>query len=272
MHILKKGTVNNGQGVSFHGPQSESLNEIKNQLGAAQTSEFEEPTNFYIIQEHLHAMTYNNSKMDTRMFWMVASVNPLVVLFHKGFVRISSEAYEEDDFGNPGAHLTNGARGGRKIQFENLDLDHYLQMNPELNENRIPKGMSARDHVMNQMKAALGHFVRAFGDTFFSTSSIEGFGTENGWLFAAADFLIDQNLDVWFIEPQYAPSLNVGDIGISLHLEKMYLAMINIVEEVQERQSQGKYVLPLSKIGEWEVVYSEEDGYLYQYDFYRKSL
>eukprot|EP00539_Tryblionella_compressa_P006409 CAMPEP_0178764542 /NCGR_PEP_ID=MMETSP0744-20121128/17882_1 /TAXON_ID=913974 /ORGANISM="Nitzschia punctata, Strain CCMP561" /LENGTH=464 /DNA_ID=CAMNT_0020419795 /DNA_START=91 /DNA_END=1485 /DNA_ORIENTATION=+ len=264
-HVAKIGNKAGGTGVSFLAPNSESLKEVKKSLESPFRSSLESYKSHYIIQEHICTLLVDNRKFDTRSYMMVASVEPLVVLFHEGIIRVSGHQYNGTDFSDKKSHLSNVAQGGEKKILRELPLlDQHFSENKRLKQ-RVPQGLSPIDHVKNQMKSALGHFVRAFQNTSFTMNNIASYGTENGYALYGVDFMIDQDLDVWLTEVQTSP-------GLSDQGQKMYKYIHNIVEEVQDRQSKGQYVLPLSSIvGGWEVVYSEEDGYVYEYEFDRSS-
>jgi hypothetical protein len=52
-----------------------------------------------IVQRYIcNEMTWNRRKFDVRMYWFVASLNPLIVLYHDGYVRVGNSDYSESDF------------------------------------------------------------------------------------------------------------------------------------------------------------------------------
>jgi Tubulin-tyrosine ligase family len=99
--VLKKPNVNQGKGITMLGPNTE---ELKNVLKRVENDKGEQN---YIIQQYVcNEMTINKRKFDFRIFWIVASLDPLIVLIHDGYLRIGNSDYTEGDFSNTKAHLT----------------------------------------------------------------------------------------------------------------------------------------------------------------------
>ena len=74
-------------------------------------------------------------------------------------------------------------------------LDH-VDENPHL-KDRIRDPIS---HVRNQFKESIGMLVDAFKDKTFLTGP--PLGSEDAFEFYGADFVIDNDLDLWMIEAQ----------------------------------------------------------------------
>ena len=136
--IMKQAHMDNGQGIEIISlPQQ--LAELKAKLRAIPSSarsarsaaggaEAKKETPFYrhlIAQRYLlrPLLTADGHKFDLRMYWLVASVSPLVVLYHDGYMRVSMSRYSEKDFQLRTA-LTNakvakqGADGHGKHDYE----------------------------------------------------------------------------------------------------------------------------------------------------------
>jgi hypothetical protein len=91
--VLKKMDLNNGLGIEVMGPNSQAL---KTAVARADADE----SNAYIVQAYIckELVWLQQQKFDFRMYWMVASVDPLIVLYHDGFVRVRDAAYNGTDF------------------------------------------------------------------------------------------------------------------------------------------------------------------------------
>ena len=94
------------------------------------------------------------------------------------------------------------------------------------------------DHVRNQVKQALGQMAAAFQEPAFHTG--DGMGrAENGFGVFGADFILDEDLDAWFIEPQNGCGLDEDwQFRIDMH-NGIFGSMGNVVEEVADRQERG---------------------------------
>lgn len=131
----------------------------------------------------------------------VASLDPLVVMYQDGYVRIGNSEYTEESFDNTVGHLTTHTGLGEEgkatfSQFEQHLWDHY-KASPHLHG----KIRDPVKHVRNQFKDSLAEMVDAFKDISFG-AGLKELSAENGFGFYGADFILDNDLDVWLIEPQ----------------------------------------------------------------------
>jgi hypothetical protein len=161
--VLKKPDVNQGKGIEMIAPNSERLEQVA-------SSELDED---YIIQRYVcNELTWDGRKFDVRMFWFVASVEPMIVLYHDRYSRIGNGDYSEHDFKDTTSHLTTHTGLGEEVkdtfqEFEKRLLQH-VQSSPNLQRIRDPV-----QHVRNQFKDSLGEFIDAFKDLSFFFSSRE---------------------------------------------------------------------------------------------------
>jgi hypothetical protein len=92
---------------------------------------------------------------------------------------------------------------------------------------------------------------------------------ENGFGFYGADFILDNDLDVWLIEPQKGCGMDEDyDFRIEMH-DRLFRGMVDTLEEVWQKQESGKPILPLTNTGKWEVIYA--NGWKYTYKGYKRS-
>lgn len=89
------------------------------------------------------------------------------------------------------------------------------------------------------------------------------------------DFILDNDLDVWYIESQDAPAFG-EEFGfrVALHQELLQ-STIDIVDEIQRKQETNptSSILPLKNQGGWDVVYAGDgkEDWMYQYEGYHRS-
>ena len=268
--VLKKPKVNQGRGITMLGPHTKALSTVVQNV-TKELAEDPEKAPKYIIQKYIcRELTIQRRKFDFRVFWMVASLDPLVVLYHDGYVRIGNSEYDESDFSSTTAHLTThtGLASEGKGSWEDLKkvLLEYLEENKDSNPI-LAAIEDPMDHVRNQVKQALGQMAAAFKEPTFHT---KGLGeAENGFGFFGADFILDQDLDAWFIEPQGGCGLDEDwQFRIDMH-NSLFGSMGNLVEEVAGRQEKGVTLDNLEQLGGYELVYN--DGWLYKYDGYERS-
>lgn len=261
--VLKHPRIDQGKGIEMIAPNSPRLFEVSSKM------EEEAPDYGYIIQRYIcNEMTWNKRKFDVRMFWMVASVDPPIVLYHDGFARIGNSDYHEDNFEDTVSHLTSHTGLGEELkapieQFRALVREHH-RSTPKLWHIRDPV-----QHVKNQIKDSLGEFIEAFVDKSFSHPGEKALSSENTFGFYGADFIFDADLDVWFIEPQKGIGMDEDyKFRVKLH-DEVFSDCLDILEEVWQKQEAGEAVLPLKHTGGWEVIYG--DGWRYKYDGYERA-
>jgi hypothetical protein len=257
--VLKEPDVNQGKGIEMIAPNSERLEEVA-------TSELDED---YIIQRYVcNELTWNTRKFDVRMFWFVASVDPLIVLYHDGYSRIGNGDYSENDFKDTTSHLTTHTGLGEEIkdtfqEFEKRLLQHY-RSSPNLRHIRDPV-----QHVRNQFKDSLGEFIDAFKDLSFTHPGKDVMTSENAYGFYGADFILDKDLDVWFLEPQKGCGMDEDyKFRVEMH-DALFGGMVSTLEEIWHKQEAGEPVLPLENTGGWEIIYG--DGWRFKYEGYERS-
>jgi hypothetical protein len=236
-----------------------------------------------IVQKYIcNEMTWNRRKFDVRMYWLVASVDPLIVLYHDGYVRIGNSEYSEEDFHDTTAHLTTHTKMGAegKATFDEFAelLSQYWDQEKTSTGSSFQPGFSPRYpwpakspvmHVRNQFKDALAEMIEVYGNEAFGPTDGERITSENTFSFYCADFILDNDLDVWFIEPQNGCGLD-EDYYFRLEMHgSLFNGMTDIMEEIWHKQEQGVSIMPLENVGNWQVLYG--DGLIYRYQGYQRS-
>jgi len=145
----------------------------------------------------------------------IASVNPFIVYYHDGYLRISFQQYDTTSK-ELGAFITN--LGMTEILFQNeagvgnrtakeIKEDSYFfypQFHKYLTEQGLINDPDWLDtHLRADMKKAMAHLIRMAGSNFWKKSSVsELFGV---------DFMMDDNLNLWFIEANSGPLIEGWD-------------------------------------------------------------
>ena len=263
--VLKRPRVNQGKGIEMIPPNSPRLLEVTD----SETVEEEAPDYGYIIQRYIcNELTWNKRKFDVRMFWLVASIDPVVVLYHDGYVRIGNSDYNEENFDNTVSHLTTHTGLGEegKATYDEFceHITKHHRASPELRHIRDPV-----QHVKNQFKDALAEFIEAFSESSFSHPGENKLVPENGFGFYGADFILDSDLDVWFIEPQKGCGMDEDyNFRVDMH-NQLFSGVVDTLEEIWIKQEEGNPVLPLENTGGWEIIYG--DGWRFKYEGYERS-
>ena len=163
-----------------------------------------------ILQQYIcNELSYEGRKFDLRVFFLVASVNPLIVFYHEGYLRVSPRKYDTSTFGSTRDHLTNlgsfETQADNVIGFEKWDrvLRKYTQVKVSILSKEIVN--DPLQHVEKQIMHAIAASMAASRNKAFA-----GFGNgegkmQNGFALFGGDFIIDQHLNVWLTELQTSP-------------------------------------------------------------------
>lgn len=267
--VLKQVDKDNGSGIEMLPPESAALATAVDRVEA-------NPNQTYVVQQYIcNELTWNRGqKFDLRMYFLVASVDPLVVLMGDGYVRVGANAYDEANWESTGAHLTNHQFRGTDEDVTHLHLWDRIRGHYEENRALLRDRRGIEDpvrHVRSQMKEALGRFVAAFSADALATARRRHAG-ENFFAFYGCDFILDADLDVWFIEAQGSPGLGEAHAFRSEMWQRLFRPMIRIVDEIQRKQQQDatQNLLPLKALGGWEIVYAGD--WIFEYHGYTRRF
>lgn len=183
-----------------------------------------------IVQNYLHnPLLLNGRKFDFRMYMTIGSSNPLMAFYHDGFLRVSLYEYDVNEKDKK-VLLTNlalnddvysDAKKGKlhhgmteedlKIaqqwSFERLQ-EYLLQVGKITDPNWL------ENYLRPEFKKAMIHLIRMSSHTFLRQSSL--------YEFYGVDFMLDDDLTLWFIEANSGPALD----GYHQEMEKFIIKML----------------------------------------------
>mmetsp|Transcript_81890 Transcript_81890/g.95647 ORF Transcript_81890/g.95647 Transcript_81890/m.95647 type:complete len:576 (-) Transcript_81890:143-1870(-) len=154
-------------------------------------------------------------KFDFRIYMLIASTNPIIVYYHDGFLRLSLSIYDKNST-DKNVHLTNTHLSKSLIKNVSEGDGTYLGMNetelkdyqmwtmPELEEYLYEAKVISEPNWLNnylrpQFQKAFAHTARMTESYFLPHSGVfEMFGL---------DFILDEKLNLWFIECNASPQL-----------------------------------------------------------------
>jgi len=187
-------------------------------------------TKSYIVQNYVHnPLLLDGHKFDFRMYMLIASTNPLMAYYHDGFLRVTLAEYDVSS-GEKKALLTNLAlnkqiyddvKGGnlyKGMDEESLKLAQQWNFD-RLQEYLLEKGIVTDpnwldNYLRPEFKKAMVHLLRLSSFSFLKHSSLyELYGV---------DFMLDENLNLWFIEANSSPAIE----GYSIPMEKFIVKMV----------------------------------------------
>ena len=268
--VLKRTKASRGRGVTMLGPQSAELRALRDDLATGPIKKG------HIVQSYIqNEWTFQGHKCDLRVYVLVASVEPLIVYYHDGIVRTAAGLHNEENFDESKAHLTNVSQNkANRTQWEPVktftqlgqELQSYVgkrrRQQPQQEHRQLPMEDVEKNplqHVRNQIKRILGFVFAAFRDRI----SLEKIPVDNAFALMGADFVIDADLKVWLLEMQLGPQLQGDNLPEKIAiLQDVLGTTIDVVEEVYLKQVNNQPIMPLTKTGNFELVYNEQDDVL----------
>jgi len=196
-----------------------------------------------------------NNKFDFRVYMLVASTNPLMVFYHDGFLRVSLQEYDKFSH-DKSVHLTNThlskdifaiakeknitISGMTEQQLRDYQMWTFDRLGDYLyRTGKITDPNWINNYLRPAFYEAFIHTVRMSAHAFWNQSNVyEMFGL---------DFMLDDELNLWFIECNSSPQL----IGTNDLKTKFLIKLLNDLFEIQYGlyRSRMKRVLEvLSKI------------------------
>ena len=209
-----------------------------------------------IAQRYLEKplLTADGHKFDLRMYWLVASVDPLVIFYHDGYMRVSIDEYTGDDFSELRKHLTNAKvqKVGNAARYRK---DKELTRRPFAELGKILRKL-APEHA-DPFQAVKCKIQRAFVDIAAAeVEALQGAATACPGCFSllGADFMIDREMNVWLSEVQSGPGLPTNTATTRGFMWRMLPNAVDLVMEVRHLRETGQPLWPLRKAGDFELI------------------
>ena len=161
-----------------------------------------------IVQEFIqNPLLLEGRKFDFRMYMLIASSNPLITYYHDGYLRVSLESYDvnSDDKNVLMTNLALNKEIMKDVREGNLykDMDEqellhrqqwtFKKLESYLLENKVINDPNWLDNYLRpELKKAMVHLIKMAKGEFLENSSL--------YEFMGVDFMLDQDLNLWFIE------------------------------------------------------------------------
>jgi hypothetical protein len=211
--------------------------------------------------------TESKRPFELRVYWFVASLDPLIVFYMDGFVRIAG-----------GGNSTNGEDSTAFSEHAPWPkLEDYLLAQIRRLGNPITI-VDPVNHVRSQLKESLSQLVDAFKEQTFATGGI--MSAEDSFELYTADYMLDMDLDIWLMKARAdnctgtESSFEDYYFKFDMH-HQIFYGMAMILDEIWENQAKGLPLLPLHNTGKWEVIYAgandNADSWKFEYDGYERK-
>lgn len=254
--IFKPGNNSRGRGIKIMW----EMYKIRQQYGSLGNKYIENKDEQAIIQRYIkNPLLLNERKSEIRVYWLLASLNPLrVLLFNEGTVRLNTLPYQLDNFDNQLIHVTNVYQ-----QYKHPDYDpnailkwSFARLNDYLHtEKKLPEANFTRNVLMPKLRNSIAHVMRAGRDGFFKDYPNRGdcFGVYG------ADVILDENLKPYISEIQKGPGLSFSDEIKKYIIPPMLGEAARIMLEVRQARVDGSQPVDFQSRDRFDWVINELD-------------
>jgi len=187
-----------------------------------------------LIQYNVHnPLLVHNRKFGFRMFMLVASTNPLIAYYHDGYARLSIDPYDPKSKDRT-TFVTNIGLSLKEAKKDNLfdgmtdeQIQEYTcwfldQIHGYLLEKGLIQDPNWLDNYLRpQFKKAMIHLLRMSQSEFFKKSSL--------FEFFGLDFVMDDQMGVWFIEANAMPLIHGFTEGTTKKFNQMLVDTFEII-------------------------------------------
>jgi len=231
--ILKPGGLSRGKGIRILWQFDSLKAQLADPESAFPDQEIDLELN-YIAQQYIrNPLLLNDRKSELRVYWLVASLDPLMVLVYRhGYARYTLLPFQLGDYENPLIHTTNTFQ-----QKKHPDYDPVAEPKltfGELESYLIAQGLSKEGFVdrelLPRIREALSYVVKSTVDSLKSDVLSGCFGV------FGADLILDDTLHPWLIEVQKSPGLSHEDRVKKHIVPEMLKEAVQIVLEIQRRR------------------------------------
>lgn len=254
--ICKPTGTNQGKGIFL----VRDLDEFRTTLAEYDEKKKEKkaykPTTNRIIQRYVaNPLLLDGKKFDLRAYMLISNTSPLLVLYTPGYVRLSLAKYDNDTT-NLVAHLTNQYIQKKDPAYKDVKEDtvwSFDRLNDYINKHVAPGKEVENDWVRNGMtktiKSIMVHLIKCVQNRL---SSKVGYFDLYG-----LDFMIDENLKVWFIEANVNPALATNCTVLKDVIPNVVDETLRVSIECFEKSKKNMQLLPLKNLKHFEIIYSE---------------
>lgn len=211
----------------------------------------------YVAQRYIqNPLLLNDRKSEIRVYWLVASVRPLMVLmYQEGTSRLNTMPFKLDDYDNPLVHITNVFQQKKNPDYDpNVSLKwSWPRLQVYINDHL---GKSDGTFLEKQLKPrvhqALRFVVRA---TYHKLMKVHKLGS--GYSLFGADIIIDDQLHPWLTEIQKNPGLSYDDPVKATVIPPLLTEAVAIMHEIHERRLNEEDFKDLKSVDGYEWVIND---------------
>ena len=160
-----------------------------------------------IVQKYIHnPFLLNGYKFDFRCYMFIVSMNPYIVLYHRGYLRLAVHKFDETDTTDINVHLTNTGTAQRYKPDEEEEKGDIMAeqtwMWEKLRDYMVDGGHATQsqfDEFTPFIKKTIYHIAHFSRDFFLPHPGV--------FDLMGADFILDTDFNLWFIEAVPSPGI-----------------------------------------------------------------
>lgn len=193
-------------------------------------------------------MLLDGHKFDLRVYWVVASMQPPIVLYHDGTLRVSLSRFDDANH-TRGQHLTNAAQqeGGhdkdKSSEASRQSMPVLWNLLDELRPSRPDWPANPRAHVECAIRYAIAHIWQAFAP-LFSKKLGEAHRESDAFVLFGADFMLDTDLRLYMSEIQSGPGLPTNTQAVRHIMWDMLPSLVDLVTHLHARNASADELSP----------------------------
>lgn len=233
--ILKPCASSRGRGIQILW----QFDELRAAYANPGAYDFDPQTDRYVIQRYIrNPLLLDGRKSEIRIYWLVASLDPLLVLvYREGTVRLNTQPFSLDDFDNTLIHVTNVFQQkahpdydpSAVLKWSFSDWENYLIRDRKLAPENWVEG-----HLKPRLKRMLSFVTEAA-----RSSLAQDLGNGMPFGLFGADIIFDDTLHPWLTEIQKGPGLSFDDPIKQKVIPAMLNEAVAIMLEVRRRKRDG---------------------------------
>jgi len=248
--ILKPCSSSRGVGIQIMW----QLDGLRARYSDPEKYNFDPQNERYVIQRYIrNPLLLDGRKSEIRIYWLVASVDPILVLMYGvGTVRLNSKPFVLDDFQNTLVHVTNvfQQKSHRDydpsivLKWSFADWERYL-----MREVKLAPENYVNEYLKPQLKRMLAFVFDAAAHSLVQCPA-------TGLCFGlyGADIIFDDQLHPWLTEIQKGPGLSFDDPVKRNVIPSMLNEAVSIMLEVRRRKRDGLSLAHLDAVRGFEWV------------------
>ena len=179
----------------------------------------------FIIQKYIdNLLIIDNKKMELRIYILIPSINPLIILFHDGVIRLTSKNFTMNNWDDKLIHITN-VKQQNKYNSNYSDIKQSLKWSTNdfqkyLFKNKLVDSITYYDDIIKpKLKYLIFNIIN---------SSIDDLDKNHGYYhLLGIDFILTNDLNIMVTEVQAKP-------GLKSDLKAKENIMFNMMTELIE--------------------------------------